>query len=110
MLFTDDFLPHDPTTQSGNLDQAEFCESDEVGSVIYTLKTNVNPSEIASYSITGELANYVTSQIDSTGEIKLVSQFRVSLHNNDCFQKLIYFHESKTLFLKPFVTTKFILF
>ena len=57
--------------------EAEFCESTEVGTVIYTLTTDV-PSEIASYSITGELSNYVASQIDSSGEIKLISQFKVS--------------------------------
>ena len=77
-MFIDEFLPHDPDTQSGDLNQAYICESNEVGTVIYTLKTDLPPSQIASYSISGMLTNYVASQVDSSGEITLISQFKVS--------------------------------
>lgn len=84
-FFVDVFLPHDSDTQSGDLDQAYICESNEVGTVIYTLKTDLPTSEIASYSITGELSNYVASQVDSSGEIKLIAQFKVSFKT--CFYR-----------------------
>ena len=78
-MFIDEFLPHDSTTQSGDLNQAFVCESNEVGTVIYTLKTDLPPEQIASYSISGELTNYVASQVDNSGDITLISQFKVSL-------------------------------